>query len=241
MPNVFPMPMSSWPVLKQIIRAYGQVQDRDKPTVDAVAILAQVARPVVSANNNFLREIGIVSKEENKPTPLGSRLASCLVMQNDLLIAEALQQIILANPNLNHWLGMIRARATMKFEHLKGELALAAGISDKGKQTGPARTILEMLQEARLIQVADDNVRPAIPQGSQEKVAEEVRAIRKEFPFFEEPKHAQEPDLLGSRIPLPLGPSRLAYIQLPNDWQPRELKKLVKLLELALGNDEAEA
>jgi hypothetical protein len=41
----------------------------------------------------------------------------------------------------------------------------------------------------------------------------------------------------AARIPLPLGPTRLAYIQLPEDWEPKELKKLIKILQIALGDD----
>lgn len=40
------------------------------------------------------------------------------------------------------------------------------------------------------------------------------------------------------RTPIPLGPGRLAYIELPHNWKPTELKKLLKMLELALGDDE---
>lgn len=46
------------------------------------------------------------------------------------------------------------------------------------------------------------------------------------------------PDVI--RTPLPLGPGRLAYIELPNDWKPSELKKLLRLLALSLGDVEDE-
>jgi hypothetical protein len=42
----------------------------------------------------------------------------------------------------------------------------------------------------------------------------------------------------GHRVPLPLGPNRLAYIELPSDWDKKELRKLIKLLEISLGDDE---
>jgi hypothetical protein len=40
------------------------------------------------------------------------------------------------------------------------------------------------------------------------------------------------------RTPIPLGLGRLAYIELPPDWDRRELKKLLAVLRLALGDDE---
>ena len=49
---------------------------------------------------------------------------------------------------------------------------------------------------------------------------------------------ASTPDVI--RTPLPLGPGRLAYIELPKDWKPSELKKLLRLLALSLGDVEDE-
>lgn len=40
-----------------------------------------------------------------------------------------------------------------------------------------------------------------------------------------------------TRTPIALGPGRLAFIELPKDWESKELKKLLKLLELSLGED----
>jgi hypothetical protein len=241
MANKLPMPMSSWPMLKQIIRAYGQVQDVETPTVDAVAEYANVHRSVVSSNNNFLREIGIVSREENKPTPLGANLAATLVMENDTLIAEALQDVVRAHPSLNQWVGMVRARGSMKVEHLKGIIALAGNVTDKTKQSVSARAIIDLLQESKLIQVNDDTVKAGSPDST--KASEEEMKITEHL-LNAQNRHANislNPTLgqetASPRIPLPLGPSRLAYIQLPEDWQPKELSKLIKILQIALGDD----
>jgi hypothetical protein len=46
----------------------------------------------------------------------------------------------------------------------------------------------------------------------------------------------ENPDVI--RTPIALAPGRLAYIELPKDWTQRELKKLLKLLELSLGDAE---
>jgi hypothetical protein len=44
-----------------------------------------------------------------------------------------------------------------------------------------------------------------------------------------------------TRTPIPLGPGRLAYIELPKGWESKDLKKLLRLLTLALGEDSEEA
>ncbi len=232
------MPTSSWSVLKQIIRAYGQVGDAEKPTVDSIAEYAGLPRPTVSANNNFLRDIGIVSKEENKPTPLGAKLAATLAMENEALVTEALQELVRANPALNQWVGMVRARGSMKFDFLKGTIALAGGLTEKGKQTITGKAIIDLLQESKLIQINDDTIKAG--SGDSSGTPEEPK------PPSNEPERRSPARFYGgggeemSRIPLPLGPTRLAYVELPKDWTAKELPKLIKLLQIAL-EDDAEA
>lgn len=41
------------------------------------------------------------------------------------------------------------------------------------------------------------------------------------------------------RTPIPLGLGRIAYVELPKDWQPSDLRKLIGILELSLGDDSA--
>jgi hypothetical protein len=45
----------------------------------------------------------------------------------------------------------------------------------------------------------------------------------------------------STRTPIPLGPGKLAYIELPSGWQSKDLKKLLRLLTLALGEDSEES
>jgi hypothetical protein len=63
-------------------------------------------------------------------------------------------------------------------------------------------------------------------------------------PLIEERKETPRPPTPSLpnviRTPLPLGPGRLAYIELPEDWKPSELKKLLRLLALSLGDIEDE-
>src|SRR5271170_4728926 len=118
MANKLSMPRGSWSQLKKILRAYGEVQQVEKPTVEHVANLAGLARPVVSGNNEFLRELGILSKEENKLTPLGINLAQSLQLEIDELVADALQEIVRSTPTLNQWISVVRARGQVKREFL---------------------------------------------------------------------------------------------------------------------------
>jgi hypothetical protein len=232
------MPSSSWPTLKKIIRAYGEVQDSDKPTADDVAEIAKIQRSIISSNNKFLREIGIIQETENKPTPLGVRLVSGLSMDNGELVSEVLQEIVRNDSGLNRFVSMVRARGPMKLELLKGEIAIAGGLS----QTGPTKPILDMLEEAKVIQVTDDTVRiPAVSgpftMGNANFIAEVARSSESSSAIGHWESEASSPIPGAARIPLPLSPTRFAYIQLPEGWEPKELKKLIKILQVILGDD----
>lgn len=239
MANKLSMPLASWEALKRIIRAYGQVENEDKPTVEDVAKYAGMPRPVVSSNNNFLREIGILIEGENKPTPLGSRLAQSLLMGNELLIRQMLQEVVSANPVLNQFVGIVRARGGVKSELLKGEIALASSLTDRTKQPGATKAILDMLQEAKLLHLNEDMIRV----GSVDKPLEEERQpyVSANAPMGSgssvSPNAPMGQTQIPRGIPLPLGPTRLAYIQLPDNWESKELPKLLKLLQIALGED----
>jgi len=234
------MPMSSWITVKQIIRAYGEVQDLDRPTVDKVAEIAGLQRTAISSNNNFLREVGIVQESENKPTPLGARLASALAMDNNSLISEALNEIVRANTELSQFVGIVRARGPMKLELLKGEIALAGGL----KQTGPTKAVLEMLEEAKVIQITDDTVRIPAVTGPFTRLAAGLDPISEISEHRARTSTEYNREIFATvgsqslpKIPLPLGPKRLAYIELPEDWTSKELPKLIKILQIALGDD----
>jgi hypothetical protein len=234
MANKLSMPLASWEALKRIIRAYRQVEADEKPTVEDVAKYAGMMRPVVSANNNFLRDIGVLLESENKPTPLGSRLAQSLAMGNEPLITQTLQEVVRTNPVLSQFVGIVRARGDVQIELLKGEIALAGSLADKTKQGGATKAILDLLQEARLIEVRDEVVRP-ISEGGGPQSGGISLSLRPTAPEGKPQQSVNE-----TEIPIALDASRRAYLRLPGDWQTKELPKLLKLLQITLGDDVGE-
>ncbi len=226
------MPRGSWAQLKKIVRAYGEVQERDNPTVEDVATLAGLQRPVVSGNNEFLRDIGILARDANKLTDVGSKLAQSLSLENDALTADTLQAVVRENPDtLGNWVSIVRARREVSTDFLKGTIAIATGVKDKGMGVMAANTILDLLQESKLIQIDNDVIRIASA-GPPVSPNEPIKAVSPASPNT--PMGQVQPT---RGIPLPLGPTRLAYIQLPDNWESKELPKLLKLLQIALGDD----
>lgn len=232
------VPSGSWESLKKIIRAYHAAEDHDNPTVDEVANLAGVQRPVVSANNNFLRSMGIVQESQNKLTPLGTRLATGLSLNNEALVVDALKELIKAHPSLSVLLNMVKARGSMTLEALRGEMIVLAGLNQNSRNLPFVKAIVEMMQDSKLIEVNDDDV---IFKGfyigdmnGRAQTAPPPLPSRSETPQRSDTKME-----VGRTIPIPLGVGRLVRIELPEDWKGKsDLAKLLKMLELSLGEDE---
>jgi hypothetical protein len=239
MANKLSMPMASWTVLKRIVRAYGTVGEEETATVEQVANRAGMQRTIVSSNNNFLRDIGVLLPAENKLTVLGLRLARCLALENEDMIAEALQEIIRSSPALNQFISLVRARGTVKTDVLRGEVLVAAEVADSDKMMSlRAKSVLDMLHESRLIELNEDVVRVGSTATKQPELTpsappnEPLKAAA-----LASPNAALGQAQMPRGIPLPLGPTRLAYLQLPDNWEPKELSKLIKLLQIALGDE----
>jgi hypothetical protein len=81
-------------MVKRIIRAYGASQEDEDSTVESVAKLAGIQRPAVSANNNFLRSIGVLELEKSKLTQLGVKLSTGIGLENEPITTEALQEVV---------------------------------------------------------------------------------------------------------------------------------------------------
>jgi hypothetical protein len=157
-PRVFQMPGHAWSMVKRIVRAYGAAQNDENSNVESVAKLAGIHRPIVSANNNFLRSIGILDSEKNKLTPLGVMLATGLGLENTALITEALRDAILSTPILAQVVNMLRARGPMEIVGFRGQIILAAGLNESSPNLPMVKTLIDMLEESGLIEIRDDRV-----------------------------------------------------------------------------------
>ncbi len=225
------LPGSSWNAAKQIIRAFGAVQNEENPRVEDIAKLAGCPRPVVSMNNAFLRSVGIVRPDQWKLTERGRRYVTALQMNNEAMAAESLADAVRTNPVLTRLLNLIVAREGLKIETFKAELILLLGLDATDKQI-QFKPLLDMLQDAKLIEITGDTIELANMNAFLRDPPPPPRDGLEKLPPPLPPK-----DQLPQGLPILLGPNRLAYIQLPADWDKKDLPKLLKLLELSLGDD----
>ncbi|MDQ3668562.1 MAG: hypothetical protein M3410_18720 [Acidobacteriota bacterium] len=224
----FAMPYSSWDAVQKIIRAYNAASGYEKPTVNDIAKLAGIQRPMVSANNNFLRELGLLQAEQNKLTPLGVRLATGIEIGNDSMVTEALQESVRFSAGLSQLLNTLRARGTMGVEGFKGHLITVAQLTKKSPTINYLKTVIDYLEDAEVIQTDGDNV-------SYTGHSSGARAEEKPLDRIQPPPPPLAPQTEG--MPIPLGVNRQATLKLPEDWTSRDLPRLIKMIQLALSED----
>jgi hypothetical protein len=106
---------------------------------------------------------------------------------------------------------------------------------ERFKQSAYAANLLEERSDGKTL------VLEAIPTSQPKRQPEpEIKAEQAEE---RQPQQPQAQPLAQSisddaiRMPIALGPGRLAHIELPRDWKPTELKKLLAILKLSLGDD----
>jgi len=227
----FVMPYSSWETIQKILRAYNAANNYDKPTVNDIAKLAGLQRPVVSANNNFLRELGLLQVEQNKLTQLGTRLANGIELGNTSMVTEALQESVRFSRGLSGLLNTLRARGTMSVDAFKGHLITVAQLTKNSPTLNYLKTVTDYLEAAEMIETDDEGNVTYIGHGLGSKAEE------KPLEADQMPPRPPARTAVIEGMPIPLGVSRVATLHLPDDWTSRELPKLIKMIQLALGED----
>lgn len=230
------MPEANWETIKKIVRAYHALKEREDCTVEAVASAAGLQRPRVSANNGFLRAIGVLEADKNKLTANGSQLATGIGLRNKALVEESLRRAVSQSSALQSLVETVQAREEMRIEDFKAQAIMAIGLDDTSRFVPFLQTILDMLEEAGLLSTLDDLVRPGSHyiKNVSASMAQTDAGVSRAAPDLA-PQRTQ--DIHSGGIPLPLGPNRLAFLQLPENWEAKDLPKLLKIIELALGED----
>src|SRR6266496_5246832 len=225
-------PGGSWESLKKIIRAYHAVADEENPTVEKVAQLAGLQRPVVSGNNNFLRSAGILQETANKLTEIGGRIATGLGINNPPLVSSALREIIRSQDGLNHLINMLRARSTMSIEAFRGEIVMVTGLDANSRNLKFLKTVIDMLVESALVKVENDEITyRGTFVGDMNGKVDQLKPPK--------PNGPPKPPEVSRIVPIPLGVGRLVNVELPEDWaSSRDLPKLLKMLELSLSEED---
>lgn len=238
-------PMLSLEEVAPIITSYYEQTGGEQTSYDPLSAITKNS----SGSSVFWRKLvtirnyGLI-QEENRQlslTPLGLRIAAPHDPADRI---EALRQAFLNVEIFKNAYERYKGKILPLDEFLINAFTsyvpkeLAPDWVEKFKSSARAAGLLE--DRNGKVQVRESALTPA-PEAGKEKPPADSKAESIEQSGGVQQHIEAPPPADVTRTPLPLGPGKLAYIELPSGWQSKDLKKLLRLLTLALGEDSEES
>ena len=155
----FKLPGSSYEEFTKIILAYASGRSGQSMSLDVVAQYASMDKTIVSRNNGFLVQCGLVSEGNQKAaTELGIKLGRAYQLKMDVEISRIWRELIENDEFLSRMLSAIRIRKAMEKTAFINHIVYSSGSSaGKHARTGAA-TLVELLKVAGLVSEQDGQI-----------------------------------------------------------------------------------
>lgn len=147
MAETFKLPASSLEEILKIIQAYANEKEGVSLSLDDISQSTGMARTVVSANNGFLLQVGLITEGNKKSaTDIGRALGRAYISKIDYEIERLWKEIIAENDFLNRMISAVRIRNGMDRTSFFNHIIYSSGQKDtKSNRTG-ASAIIEILK-----------------------------------------------------------------------------------------------
>lgn len=223
----FPMPELGWVTIKKIIRAYYAKRDQESVTVQEVAQAANLSRPLVSSNNNFLKALGILQQDSYKLTEFGVKLAIAIVNDDPESEQRCIKGIVDGSPPLKKLVDTVVARGEISTKSFSTEARYQLGISEADRRARFVSTIQEILVESRMINLDGDMLRPSTERRREDKVPPPP-------PPSDNPPGVKEVEVHQGlkQVPIPVGPDSVWYVEISQNASQEQIKKFLDVQRL---------
>lgn len=212
------LPRSSYEELCKIIKAYGRLTQ--PASLDDVSRLCAMGKTVISANNNFLANIGIIDGGKAKSaTSKGGGLAKALEHEIPDQIQQSWALVVHENEFLNKMAVAVKIRKTMESSALEAHIAYSAGEAKAGPVMTGARAVVDILRAAGVIREVDGQLVAGEPIGPEMPETPDVR----DRPTMIKPLVSSE-TISPLAVPSATGVSLIIQIRI--DAKPGELEGL---------------
>ncbi len=204
MATEFNIPRSSFEELQKILRGYGSAPDNS--SLDALSKITGINPTVISQNNKFLSDIGLITGTVTKTaTDLGKKLGRALDHKQaddcQLYWKEAVQ----TNEKVAGLVTTVRIKGGMSEKDLSDHVLYVSGQKNNPKNKTGARCVVDVLLAAGLLEEADGKL--SVATSSASDAAPELRAIGPSTPSTSPPNEAPVastsvlPDRSASAVP----------------------------------------
>jgi hypothetical protein len=219
-------PSGAWKMLKKIIQAWYTVEDGGgEISQKEVAQRAGIQASRLSMNKPFLRAIGVIESEGIALTDEGKRLGLGLANDNELVVAQALQNLVRTNPLLKGLWATIRARKSLDTASFEAEVLLQTKQGRGSDYFGTGVNVLEdILVESGLVVRADNGLRSVANESFEriESAIVESDEANKRNPEF-------------NRIPIPVSPGAVWYVEVGRAASEAEIQTFLNVPKMIFG------
>ena len=196
----FKLPGSSYEEFVKIIQAYSSGKPGQAMSLEVVAQIARMDKTVVSRNNGFLVQSGLVTEGNQKAaTEVCLNLGRAYQLKIDTEITKNWKEIIENNEFLFRMLSAIRIRKTMEKTAVINHIVYSSGATTGKNSKVGAATIIELLKTSRLVSEQDGQI-IAVENDIQEVESEKNGEDQKTLTIQKKMENLPSEEINGNRI-----------------------------------------
>ena len=148
------LPISSYDKIEKIIKAYGH--QSGPASLEEIAKLSGVGRTVVSGNNKFLVDAGLLTPGSKKgATDLGKRLGRALVHEQVTDVRNCWREVVSGNDVISGLVTTVRIKKGMTPDQLSSHALYVFGQDNTPLRRTGANTIVEILKGSGLVEPSE--------------------------------------------------------------------------------------
>lgn len=156
MTDIFKLPASSYEELVKIIKAYASEKEGTLLSLDDISQGTGMARTVVSGNNGFLVQVGLITEGNKKAaTEKGRALGRAYTSKVDYEIVRIWKEIVSEIDFLNRMVSAVRIRNGMDRNSFINHIVYSSGAKDGKQSRTGAGAIIEMLKSVGILKEED--------------------------------------------------------------------------------------
>ena len=156
MSETFKLPASSQEELIKIIQAYASEKEGTVLSLDDISHSTGTPRTVVSANNGFLMQIGLITEGNKKAaSESGRALGRAYISKIDYEVERIWKEVIAESDFLNRMISGVRIRNGMDRTSLLNHIVYSSGQKDTKQNRTGAGALIEIFKSVSILDETD--------------------------------------------------------------------------------------
>lgn len=156
MADVFKLPVSSYEELVKLVQAYASEKEGALLSLDDISKSTGIARTVVSANNGFFVQIGLITEGNKKAaTENGRQLGRAYASKVDYEVRRIWRDVVSENDFLSRMVSAVRIRNGMDRANFLNHIIYSSGQKENKQSRTGAGAIVEVLKIAEILSETD--------------------------------------------------------------------------------------